>query len=127
MNRRKHANLVPVANLVRFVVIAFFLGTAGLSYVYFKNEMQTTGNEIRTLEAQLNTLITQDNTVHAQIDRLSSHSYLERRLAEGFIQLKPITDQSIVRVHLVGSRNATVPADSMDDLQPVSNNRVVAQ
>jgi hypothetical protein len=128
MNRRRHANLVPVAALVRWVVVAFFLGTAGLSYVYFKNQMQTTGNEIRSLETQLNTMITQDDTVRAQIDRLSSHSYLERRLAEGFIRLTPITDNSIVRVHLTGGRgaNATASADVMDDLQPVSN-RVVAQ
>jgi len=125
MNRRKHANLVPVAALVRWVVVAFFLCTAGLCYVYFKNQMQTTGNEIRSLERQLDTLITQDDTERAQIDRLSSQSYLERRLAEGFIQLTPITDARIVRVHLAGSR-ATAALDTGDDLQPVSN-RIVAQ
>jgi hypothetical protein len=129
MNRRRHANLVPVAALVRWVVVAFFLCTAGLCYVYFKNQMQTTGNEIRSLESQLNTLITQDDTERAQIDRLSSHSYLERRLAEGFIQLTPITDDRIVRVHLGASRSTAAAAaalDNADELQPVSN-RIVAQ
>jgi cell division protein FtsB len=125
MNRRRHANIVPVAALVRWVVVAFFLGTAGLSYVYFKNQMQTTGNEIRSLESQLASLTTQDDTVRAQIDRLSSHSYLQRRLAEGFIQLTPITDDCIVRVH-PGSRTAAAATDGIDDVQPVSN-RVVAQ
>ena len=99
MNRRRHANTVPVAALVRWVVAAFFLCTAGLCYVYFKNQMQTTGDEIRNLEGELAALRTEDDTERAQIDRLSSHSYLQRRLAEGFIQLTPITDDRIVRIH----------------------------
>ena len=126
MNRRKHANSVPVAALVRWVVVAFFLGTAGLCYVGFKNQMQTTGNEIRNLEAELSSVSTQDDTVRAQIDRLSSQSYLKRRLAEGFIQLTPISDDHIVRIHLGSPRNATASLDA-EDLQPVSNNRIVAQ
>ena len=127
MNHRRHANTVPVAALVRWVVVAFFLGTAGLCYVYFKNQMQTTGNEIRALEGQLGALTTQDDTERAQIDRLSSQSYLERRLAEGFIRLTPITDDRIVRVHLAGSRAPGAPTAATDtDLQPVTN-RIVAQ
>jgi len=124
MNRRRHANIVPVAALARWVVVAFFLGSAGLGYVYFKNQMQATGNDIRNLEAQLNGLMTKDDTVRAQIDRLSSHSYLQRRLAEGFIQLTPIRDDRIVRVHPAVSRTAV--ADATDDLQPVSN-RLISQ
>lgn len=124
MNRRRHANLVPIAALVRWVVAAGFLCTAGLCYVYYKNQMQTTGTEIRNLESTLASLRTQDDTERAQIDRLSSHSYLEKRLAEGFIQLTPITDDRIVRVHLPGSRNAVAAAGG-DDLQPVSN-RIIA-
>jgi hypothetical protein len=128
MNRRRHANLVPVAALVRWVVAGFFLCTAGLCYVYFKNQMQTTGDEIRNLEGQLSTLMTQDDTERAQIDRLSSHSYLERRLAEGFIQLTPITDDRIVRIHPAGSRTASTAAvsDAGQEIQAVSN-RIVAQ
>ena len=64
-------------------------------------------------------------TSRAQIDRLSSHSYLERRLAEGFIQLTPIRDDCIVRVHPAAGRNVAA-ADESDDLQPVSN-RLTAQ
>ncbi|HEX4085107.1 MAG TPA: hypothetical protein VHY22_09365 [Chthoniobacteraceae bacterium] len=124
MNRRRHTNTVPVAGLVRWVVVAFFLGAAGLSYVYFKNQMQTTGNEISALENQLNSLKTQDESVRAQIARLSSHGYLERRLAEGFIKLTPITDDHIVRVHAPVARTADNDAD--DDLRPVSN-RLIAQ
>ena len=127
MNHRRHINLVPVAALVRWVVVAFFLCTAGLCYVYFKNQMQTTGTEIRNLEAELNKLRAQDDAERAQIDTLSSHTYLERRLAEGFIKLTQITDDKIVRVHAPGSQRpvADAAADA-DDIQPVSN-RIVAQ
>jgi len=124
MNRRRHGNLVPVAALVKWVVVAFFLCTAGLCYVYFKNQMQTTGNDIRSLEARLNELRMDDDRERAQIDRLSSQSYLERRLQEGFIQLTPITDDKIVRLHMTAS--ATADADGGDQ-QPQYPNRIVAQ
>lgn len=124
MKNRRHTNLVPVAALVRWVVVAFFLCTAGLCYVYFKNQMQTTGDEIRNLEGQLSALRTQDDTERAQIDRLSSHSYLEWRLAEGFIRLTPITDDRIVRIHL--ARAKTAGTEAGDELQAVSN-RIVTQ
>jgi hypothetical protein len=128
MNRRRHTNTVPVAALVRWVVVAFFLCTVGLCYVYFKNEMQTRGTEIRNLESELSALRAQDDTERAQIDKLSSHSYLERRLAEGFIQLTPITDDRIVRVHLPGSvqKATAATADAGDEIQRVSN-RIATQ
>jgi len=125
MNRRRHGNIVPVAALIRWVVAAFFVGSAGLGYVYVKNQMQTTGNDIRNLEAQLDALNTQDECARAQIARLSSHAYLERRLAEGFIQLTPITDDRIVRLHAHSTASAA-GADEMDEMQPVSN-RITAQ
>jgi hypothetical protein len=127
MNRRRHGNLVPVAALVKWVVVAFFLCTAGLCYVYFKNQMQTTGNDIRSLEARLNELRMDDDRERAQIDRLSSQSYLERRLQEGFIQLTPITDDKIVRLHMTQApASATADADGGDQ-QPQYPNRIVAQ
>jgi hypothetical protein len=128
-NRRRHPNIVPVAALVRWVVAAFFLCTAGLCYVYFKNQMQTTGTEIRDLEGQLSALRTQDDIARAQIDRLSSHSYLERRLAEGFIQLTPITDDRIVRIHLTAGQTSGTPAASAEgaDEFQTDANRIVAQ
>jgi hypothetical protein len=125
MNRRRHANIVPVAALVRWVVAAFFLCTAGLSYVYCKYQMHSTGDHIRNLEAQLSGLIMQDDTRRSQIDRLTSHSYLARRLSEGFIRLTPIRDDRIVRVHLPGARNTTASLDA-NDLQSVSN-RLIGQ
>jgi hypothetical protein len=87
--------------------------------------MQTTGNEIRSLESELNALRAEDDTERAQIDKLSSHSYLERRLAEGFIQLTPITDDKIVRLHAGGEKKATaattVTGKSPEDLATAAN------
>jgi hypothetical protein len=118
-------NIVPIAGLVRWGVAAFFLCAAGLSYVYVKNQMQTTGAHIRDLEQTLSTLTMQDDTERAQIAGLTSQPYLERRLAEGFIQLVPITEDRIVRIHLTAGR--TQPAeDTGEEFQPVSN-RIVAQ
>jgi hypothetical protein len=127
MNRRRHGNLVPVAALFKWVVVAFFLCTAGLCYVYFKNQMQSTGNDIRNLETRLNELRMDDDRERAQIDRLSSQSYLERRLQEGFIQLTPITDDHIVRLHMTQApANATAGVEGGDQ-QPQYPNRIVAQ
>jgi hypothetical protein len=125
MNRRKHANLVPVAALVRWVVAAFFLCTAGLCYVYVKNTMQTTGTEIRNLQDQLNALITQDYILQSQIHRLSSTDYLQKQLGRRIVGMIPIQDDQIVRIH---GRPATASAspEGADELQPVSN-RYLAQ
>ena len=107
---------------MRWVVVLAFLSVAGLSYVYFKNQMQSTGNEIKNLESQLALLQTQDDVVRAQISKLSSRAYLQRRLAEGFIQMTPITDDRIVRVG--GAHTAATgrtPTTGGEGLRRVSN------
>ena len=126
MNRRKHANIVPVAALVRWVVIALFLAIAGLGYVNYKNQLQTTGTDISNLEAQFNALTIQDEIERAQIAQLTSHGYLERRLAEGFIKLTPIRDNCIQRLHFGADRTASADPAGLNDIQPVAN-RLTAQ
>jgi len=97
-NRRRHTNSVPVAGIVKWIIVALFLGIAGLSYVYFKNQQHTTGNDIKSLERQLADLIGQNDVACARISQLSSRSYLQKRLSEGFIHMVPITDDRIVRI-----------------------------
>lgn len=97
-NRRLHANTVPVAALSRWIIAAFFLGATGLSYVYLKNQMHATGDEIRTLEHQLADLETQNDVVNGKVSQLAARAYLQKRRAEGFIHLVPITDDRIVRI-----------------------------
>lgn len=98
MNRRKHVNPVPVAGMAKWSVICAFLMIAGLSYVHFKNQQHATGSEIKALERQLADLTTQNDMVRTRISKLSSRAYLQRRVAEGFVHMTPITDDRIVRI-----------------------------
>lgn len=116
MNRRRHTNAVPVAGIVKWMIVFGFLGVAGLSYVHFRNQMHASGNEIKALERQLTELTTQNDVVRAKISQLSSRSYLQRRLSEGFIRMTPITDDRIVRIN--APRPLHVPAG---ELRAVSN------
>jgi hypothetical protein len=119
-NRYKHANSVPVAALSRWVIVALFLGASGLSYVYLKNQMHATGDEIRNLERQLADLETQSDIVNGRVSQLAARGYLQKKRAEGFIHLTPITDDRIIRIAAV----APVPA-ARSELRRVSNEESV--
>jgi len=97
-NRKKHANALPVASLARWVFLAFFMGIIGLGYVYLKNQLHSTGDEIKTLECKLDDLTTRNNVLHGRISTLSSRTALQRKLNEGFIKMIPVSDDRLVRV-----------------------------
>lgn len=99
-NRKKHANALPVASLARWVLAAFLIGVTGLGYVYTKNQLHRSGDEIKSLEHKLDDLTTQNNLMHGKISTLSSRSMLQRRLNEGFIKMVPVSDDRIVRVNV---------------------------
>jgi len=119
-NRKKHANSLPVASLARWIFVAFFLGVTGLGYVYMKNQLHSTGDEIKVLEHKLDDLTTQNNVMHGKISTLSSRATLQRRLNEGFIKMTPVSDDRIVRV------NATPVRIAAGEIRAVSN-EVVAK
>ncbi len=112
-NRRKHANTIPVASLARWIVAAVFMGIAGLSYVYVKNQLHVTGSELKALERQLTEIESETELARSKVSALSSHSALQRRLKEGFIKMVPVSDDRIVRLN-------TTPA-ALSDVRPVSN------
>jgi hypothetical protein len=112
-NRRRHTNTVQVGSLLKWVVIAIFLGIAGLGYVYLSNQTQRSGNDIHTLETHLRNLQARNNEAEVRIALLSSHKELQRRLDEGFIKLVSIPDASIVRINVL--RRST------DEIRPVAN------
>jgi hypothetical protein len=114
-NRKRHANAIEVGSLTKWIVAAFFLGVTGLSYVYLKNQLQSTGKQIAFLERKVSELGTQEQAVRAEIGQLSSHSALQRKLTEGFIKMIPITDDRIVRINPVGPRGGE------GDLRQISN------
>ena len=105
-NRKKHTNTLPVASLARWIFVAFFIGVTGLGFVYLKNQLHSTGDEIKTLERKLDDLTTQNNLMHGRISSLSSRTMLQRRLNEGFIKMIPVSDDRIVRVGVQPSRLA---------------------
>lgn len=114
MNRRRHANAVPLASIATWVVVCIFIGGAGLWYVYLKNQLVTTGTKIKALERELADIRTQDEVVSSKIASLSSRATLQRRLNEGFIKLVPITDDRLVRLD-------AAPRNDSAEIRAVSN------
>jgi hypothetical protein len=112
-NRKRHTNTVHVGSLLKWVVIAVFLGITGLSYVYLSNQNHNTGADISKLENEVDRLKKLDQTAVARIALLSSHNELQRRFNEGFIKMIPIADDHIVRV--------TVPQHSTNEIRAVAN------
>ena len=122
----KHqTNRLQIAPLLRGMVVTAFLGAAGLSYVYLKNQLHVCGTQRKQLEQELRELITENNVMDAQIARLTSRTALQRRLDEGFIKLIPITNQALVRVHSLESSRwiADDRSGADDQLQMVVHNK----
>ena len=99
-NTKRHSNRLQCAAILRGVIITVFLGVAGLSYVYLKNQLHVSGLQRKALEQELTELNSENNVMKAQIARLTSRTALQRRLDEGFIKLVPINSQALVRSHL---------------------------
>ena len=125
LNSKRHTNRLHFASLLRGLIVTAFLGAAGLSYVYLKNQLHVSGTQRRGLEQELSELISENNVMEAQISRLTSRTALQRRLDEGFIKLVPITSQAIVRVHSQESgRWAADSTTNGSQLQTISHDLV---
>ncbi|MEO8043317.1 MAG: hypothetical protein ABI674_00290 [Spartobacteria bacterium] len=119
MNRRRRKNFNPIdaPALARWIVIVGFLAATGLSYVYLTVQLHHQGVQRRALEQDLIATRTQNEDAKVQIAALTSRTALQRRLKEGYLQMIPITEQSIVRLN-----SSTHPAGE-DEVQPVVNQR----
>ncbi len=119
MNRRRRKNFNPIdaPALARWIVIVAFLAATGLSYVYLTVQLHHQGVQRRALEQDLIATRTQNEDAKVQIAALTSRTALQRRLKEGYLQMIPITEQSIVRLN-----SSSHPA-SEDEVQPVVNQR----
>jgi hypothetical protein len=114
-NKRRHANAIPIASFATWMVIGLFACVAGLGYVYCKNQLHTTGAQIKQLESELAILRNRNEEARGNIVRLSSTWTLQERFKSGFITLTPITDDKIVTV-----RNQATERGARE-LQPASN------
>lgn len=121
-NTKRHSNRLQCAAILRGVIITAFLGVAGLSYVYLKNQLHVCGAQRHALEHELSELISANNVMEAQISQLVSRTALQRRLDEGFIKLVPINSQAVVRVHSPEHARWAVDAQSNgSQLQTISH------
>jgi hypothetical protein len=97
--RRKNWNTVNAASLARWLVLTGFLALTGLIYVYLTIQLHHQGDRKKALERELATLQSGTADALAQINALTSHSALQRRLKEGYLRMIPITEQNIVRLN----------------------------
>ncbi len=115
INKRRHANAIPIASFATWMVIGLFACVAGLGYVYCKNQLHTTGAQIKQLEKDLVDLHHRNESTRASIVALSSTRAIQERVESGMIALTPITDDRIV---IVTDRPV---AREEPELQPASN------
>ena len=118
-NRRRHANAIPLASFATWGAIALFALAGGLAYVWCKNQLYTTGTEIRALERELAELKNKNEVSLSKIAQLSSTSKLQERYDTGFIKLVPISNDHIAVI----SNAPPKPAPPAVGLRPVSNNQ----
>lgn len=117
-NRRRHANAIPIASFMTWAVIGLFACVGGLGYVWCKNQLYTTGTEIKTLERELADLRNKNEVALSKIAQLSSTAKLQERYDSGFIKLVPITNDRIVVL------TNTAPVRNSSELRAVSNERM---
>jgi len=116
-NRRRHANAIPIASFVTWVFIGIFAAGGGLAYVWCKNQLYSTGTEIKSLERELVDLKNKNEVAQSKIAQLSSTAKLQERYDTNFIKLVPITND-----HITVLSNAPA-APNTGELRSVSNER----
>ena len=80
-NRRRHANVLPVASLATWILLAGFAAMAGLYYVYCKNQLHTRGAMIKVLEQELADLKNKNEVLGTSISKLAAPTALRARRA----------------------------------------------
>lgn len=122
-NFKRHSNRLQCASMLRWVIVAAFLGVAGLSYVFLKNQIHLCGTQRKALESELTLIKAENNVMEARIAQLTSRAELQRKLNSGFIKLVPIAAQAVVRVR-PSDREQQASLELLDDaIRPVSHDR----
>lgn len=100
--------------VARLIMIAFLAAVIGISYVMIKNRLFDYGEMRLTLEGRIKELREENQALSSQIAKWSSRAMLERRIESGFIDMRPIEDERIVRLRID-------PPPGLDELRVVSN------
>ncbi len=106
-NRRKQVNPVQLPSLIRWLLVAAFIGASGLFFVYIKNQQHALAEETRQVEIRIKNVRSLNETLLLRVTELSSRPVLQQQIAKGFISMKPIHDNVIARL--------TPPAQSAAD------------
>jgi len=97
-NRRKQVNPVQSPSLIRWLLVAAFIGASGLFFVYIKNQQHALAEETRQVERRIANVRSLNETLLAHVTELSSRPALQQQIAKGFISVKPIQDNVIARL-----------------------------
>ena len=111
--RRSPTPSIRIASFCKVIIAAVFIASAGISYVYLKNQLKLSGDKQIELERKLAELRKENESIRLQIDNLTSLAALKKRLAQNSFGLVPITTDQVVRLnqnHPIG-----------DELRVVSN------
>jgi hypothetical protein len=117
-NRRRNANLLPVARILLVGTLLLTVGGGALFYVNAKNEVHRNGQRKKELERELLALETKDEVITSRIAKLSSFDSLRRRQVQErdvFAKLVPVTDTLVVRLQ------DKVPTAGESQVRTVSN------
>jgi cell division protein FtsL len=97
-NRRKQVNPVHFPKLVKGFAVGTVIAAAGLCYVHVKHQHFAISEEIRLIEQQIKNVSAENQVLLAKVTQLSSRTTLQKRISEGFIDMKPIAGNAIARL-----------------------------
>ena len=97
-NRRKQVNPIQVSSLIRALLVVAFMGGSGLFFLCIKNQQFALAEQIRQVEKKIAGARLLNESLLAQVTMYSSRQMLQKRIAEGFISVKPIQDNVIARL-----------------------------
>ena len=96
--RRRLENNVPVGAFSPWLLIAVMLLVVGMTWVYFKNQLFTRGQNIRAMEEELVGLSRKNEALRGRIAQLSTYSALQKCCNDGTIRMIKILPSNIVHV-----------------------------
>lgn len=120
-NRRRNANLLPVARILLLGVLLLTVGGGALFYVNAKNEVHRNGQRKKDLERELIALETKDEVICSRIAKLSSFDALRKRQSqeqEVFAKLVPVSDNLVVRIQERAPVAGEAQVRTVSNLQP---------
>jgi hypothetical protein len=119
-NRRRHANVVPLASILIWVIVCTFIGGAGLAYVSLKNDLYAGANEIKKLERDIEEVGVRITVVRGEIQKLSSVDALRRRYESDKTRLGGLAEIAPDRIVWV-DRPLQIASSTTEGLQQAAN------